>query len=433
MKKTILAVTIAGMFSTVAVAALYKIDGTKDFVNGIPSGLSTKERAKLITMLTQTMTDQECATSNCTLLDKTKARTKIKQIIAAETPAPTPAPTPTPTPVPTPSPTPSPSPTPTPAPTPAPVPAPTPTPTPSPIVQGLMPAVDVSKIPTGFAGYDTIRLQGASDSPTASPDDNGAYRLPCGFSHMNFDDAIVWPNIKNATHLHAYFGNTKADYTSTPESIRTTGNSTCNGGLMNRSAYWTPVVIDTATNAPIKPEGAQIYYKHSIAQPIPRGLRMISGNAKRTTSVAASWDRKAYFECNSVYSNKQDAIPSCVGTVQMKIEFPQCWDGKNLDSPNHQDHMAFGDAYSSNGCPASHPVKLPTITMITYWPAPKGTSTWRLSSDNYAKNGQNAGYSAHADFMMGWDETLHKIGLDNCINKSLDCKSHLLGDGRMFY
>ena len=24
------------------------------------------------------------------------------------------------------------------------------------------------------------------------------------------------------------------------------------------------------------------------------------------------------------------------------LQFPDCWDGKHLDSPNHKDHLAYG-------------------------------------------------------------------------------------------
>jgi hypothetical protein len=37
-----------------------------------------------------------------------------------------------------------------------------------------------------------------------------------------------------------------------------------------------------------------------------------------------------------------------------------CWDGKNLDSPDHQSHMynTVNDAFANSGeCPASHPGK----------------------------------------------------------------------------
>jgi hypothetical protein len=122
----------------------------------------------------------------------------------------------------------------------------------------------------------------------------------------------------------------------------------------------------------------------------------------------------------------------------MQVDFPNCWDGKNLDSPNHKDHMAYAaNSYvTNNTCPATHPVRIPQISIIVYYDvtdAVRGTSYWRLVSDNYDPTTAFAGYSAHADFMMGWDETIHKGIVDNCINSLKDCHAHLLGDGRTFY
>jgi hypothetical protein len=382
-------------FSSESQAALYNIVGTKDFVNGLPASLTAKERAKLIEMRLQAQTETACIGFNCALLDKAKAKAKIKAIIATETP-------------------------------------PVVTPPISTIITypDGRPSIDTAFIPPSFIGYDSFRLKAATDSPKPSPDDHGAFRIICYFSHMNFDDPIVYPNQKDAAHLHAYFGNTKTDYTSTPESIRTTGNSSCEGGTINRTSYWMPPPIDTATNKPIQPTKMEIYYKNNGIIPIPRGLRMISGDMRRATSVTPSWERKQYYECNDVYSNKQDNLISCTGTLTMWVVMQNCWDGKNLDSPNHKDHMAY---WVNGVCPATHPVRIPTITTKTYLPAPNGTSTWRLSSDMYPKVGQNAGFSAHADFFMGWDEAIHKIAVDRCINAGVDCHSHLLGDGRMYY
>jgi hypothetical protein len=45
----------------------------------------------------------------------------------------------------------------------------------------------------------------------------------------------------------------------------------------------------------------------------------------------------------------------------------RCWDGKNLDSPNHQDHVAHPVdgpnqfAIVNKTCPASHPVQIPQL------------------------------------------------------------------------
>lgn len=47
-----------------------------------------------------------------------------------------------------------------------------------------------------------------------------------------------------------------------------------------------------------------------------------------------------------------------------------CWDGKNLDSPDHKSHVAYGGGSGANGggsCPSTHPVKLPQIMYELMW------------------------------------------------------------------
>lgn len=48
-----------------------------------------------------------------------------------------------------------------------------------------------------------------------------------------------------------------------------------------------------------------------------------------------------------------------------------CWDGVNLDSPNHKSHVAFplDDSPFQRGspCPASHPVRLPQLFYEVMW------------------------------------------------------------------
>jgi hypothetical protein len=49
---------------------------------------------------------------------------------------------------------------------------------------------------------------------------------------------------------------------------------------------------------------------------------------------------------------------------------PTCWDGVNLDSPNHREHVAYpetGTFESGGKCPATHPVRLPQILLETVW------------------------------------------------------------------
>jgi hypothetical protein len=50
--------------------------------------------------------------------------------------------------------------------------------------------------------------------------------------------------------------------------------------------------------------------------------------------------------------------------------FPTCWDGVNLDSPDHREHVAYpasGTFESGGACPSTHPVRLPQILLETVW------------------------------------------------------------------
>jgi hypothetical protein len=341
----------------------------------------------------------------------------------------------------------------TPAATPAPDPAlalptsdttPAPIPTPlSPSGQtGLMPTVDISKNIAPAEGYSDLRIRPTNEQPKSTAD--SAFRISCLVSHMSNDDPMLYPGQEGASHHHTFYGNTQVKFDTDLDQLSTTGNSTCDGGTMNRSAYWHPTIINTLTNAPVLPDqGAIFYYKigHTAfggkIQTPPKGLRMLAGNPKAT-----SWgeSQASEYVCINIalqHSNGmkwQKALPNCgpESFMQQVVKFPQCWDGKNLDSPNHKDHMAYP---RSGSCPRSHPVPIPEISLNLNYKvhADSPMNKWRLASDNYTFNGKNAGYSGHADWVNGWDEPLLEGIVKNCLNGKKDCHAHLLGDGRMFY
>lgn len=56
---------------------------------------------------------------------------------------------------------------------------------------------------------------------------------------------------------------------------------------------------------------------------------------------------------------------ACSGGIRATIIFPSCWDGKNLDSPDHQSHMAYspgGSALAGAACPSTHPIRVPQVS-----------------------------------------------------------------------
>jgi hypothetical protein len=311
-------------------------------------------------------------------------------------------------------------------------------------------------------GYTATRIRSTAQTPGYS-DGVGAFRVSCRFSHMAWDDPIVAPNQPGGSHLHTFFGNTGVNAMSTAPSIATSGASTCTGGTANRTAYWVPTMLAVPTaGAPGTPvtnfhgispswthiasldgsEALQVYYKTGyqgvpagVVQNFPAGLRMIAGSATRT-SPTGSGNPIVSYDCISPYNTSghigTESIPACAAgnLLTMTVRFPQCWDGRNLDSADHKSHMAYGTW--GVGCPATHPVALPEVTFNVRWLVQPGqdTRTWRLSSDMYSGPG---GYSGHADWFNGWDQPTFQRVVDNCLRPGRDCHMNLLGDGRELY
>jgi hypothetical protein len=304
----------------------------------------------------------------------------------------------------------------------------------------LMPVIDRTKIPAAATGWSTPRVQAATSTTAAA--DIGAFRLGCFYSHMNFDDPIVYPGQTGVSHLHVFFGNTDVNAASTSDSIASSGNSTCSGGTLNRSAYWVPAMVDATDGTPITPSAILVYYKTGYGGvtpasvvAVPAGLHMIAGSAKATT---ASTDGVGRFSCvgGNVGVGWQNSIPTTCNqgnSLIMEVNFPQCWDGANLDSPDHKSHMSYP---TGTGCPSAYPVALPAISYEVYYDLSAVNLAhmvnWRLSSDNYAATSP-AGYSAHGDYMYGWDKATMQTFITHCDDASVDCHANLLGDGTELY
>lgn len=307
-------------------------------------------------------------------------------------------------------------------------------------------------LPEGSAGSGQLLLVNrafTNRGPEAA--DVASFRLDCEFSHMNYDDVIVKPGQPGEAHLHQYYGNTDVDAFSTNNSIINSGNSTCAGGIANRSAYWVPAMIDSRTNKPIKPGRGTMYYKtgfwgtfpqNSVAP--PNGLRIIAGDATESGPEANKYASKTEFFCTAPNDlagpfNSGQALPtdcSAGDILRMRVAFPNCWDGRNLDSADHKSHMAYsrdfgGSLNNRTGCPASHPVQIPTMTINADWPVrnPADVRHWRLSSDMYDRS-IPAGYSAHGDWIVGWDEQIFNRMLDGCHTPATDCAHNNLNDGQ---
>ncbi len=334
---------------------------------------------------------------------------------------------------------------------------------------GMGPTIDPALIPAPATGYDTARVRSTyrnsstgldctPGSPNCSvppayvpagPYNIGAFRVPVGFAKMLYDDPIVYPGQPGKSHLHTFTGNVGVDAFTTTSSILT-GNSTSDGGTLNRSSYWFPTMVDTANGKPLVPTVNVVYYKgsyefdiSSVVQPLPVGLRMIAGNAKNTDptktgaqfSCVGSAGTSAWFKTITALVGNSTCV---VGAEMfMAVSFPLCWDGVNLDSPNHSSHMSGvvqdQTAPFAKHCPSTHPVVLPEISYNIHYAITDAGLLNRLRLSSDMDPTLPAGISGHADYFLGWDVTTMQTFVTNCIKTKLDCHADVLGNFTTLY
>jgi hypothetical protein len=241
-----------------------------------------------------------------------------------------------------------------------------------------------------------------------APGGDAAMRIECDRVKTGAFDPIVAPGVEgeaNGLHSHDFYGSSAISKDMTDPTSGT--GSTCNGGTLNKSVYWVPSMMDTSTWDGVSqtferiPEMSglymrpiQVYYKAgyigvsaaSIQQWFPTGLRIIAGQPASSMTSGAEMNRLvSWWDClengnaQSIIGNMSfvGGIPSdcpAGAFVQGVIQVPQCWDGRNLDSPDHRSHMAYGAGWPDKGCPESHPVPLPQVTMHVRWRVPQAGS-----------------------------------------------------------
>ncbi len=273
----------------------------------------------------------------------------------------------------------------------------------------------------------------------------GLFRNWSDLSHFNYSDPLVnFDKPVADTHLHMFWGNNFTDETFISDAptfneralevrdlLRSQPSSSANGGTANLSSYWIPAILDGDGEIQV-PDHFHTYYKdgsfrnkigpgesindldtlsRSQINMMPNGLRMLAGNPKATTaseqnqhvSISYSGSPSASnFKDAAVYADKGD-------TLQVTVVFPQCWDGKNLDSADHKSHMAY--PLGRNKCPDSHPYPLPRLSYqlrFTDIPYDGFGSDFRLSSDGYNHQEEGGGFSLHGDFLEAWDEDIKR-------------------------
>ena len=285
-------------------------------------------------------------------------------------------------------------------------------------------------VPVDRASWDSqvARYKATKAEPAGNAGNLPEFRADCAYSHRKADDPIVAPGLPGASHMHSFVGNKAVDaYTKASDLMKFTA-TTCKP-VVDHSAYWVPTLYEAATKKPVETTGFRVYYR-SIRKnsdgimPMPNGMRMIAGDAKRKVPTPRGAQGQFYCafygpgDINGYARSDNGNWPICgePASLHFMMQFPDCWDGKHLDSPDHKSHVAFG---TDAGCPAAHPVRIPALTFDIAYGAKGSKAGYYLSSDPVGRSAS----SMHGDAFVMWDADEMNQRVRNCIAQRRTCNN----------
>ena len=183
--------------------------------------------------------------------------------------------------------------------------------------------------------------------PNVPTNQGPVFQLICTLGPRLNDDPIVFPGQPGAAHEHQFFGAKGVDAFASHGQLQAEGTTCMDKG--DTASYWAPALYDEDGTLR-SPKRLRVYYyanslDRAALQAFPSNLRMIAGDVRATSPQpqgVVHWfcrkrsNQSAGYELASAYPPRCDRDEY----LSLSIRFPDCWDGRNLDSSDHRRHMA---------------------------------------------------------------------------------------------